>query len=266
MGEPRGTRTLAPSLCRRCSSPGGSVRRVESARIELASPGCRPGASPVELRSRRLRGNRTPSPGFGGPAGHHDSAACSKRPVGESNPSHTVDGGIATPVASRAHGVTDGDRTRLRRFTACPRRQTSTATTKRREPSPGVEPDLPAYGAGARPHEPRGHAAAPAEGIEPSSEPVNGRLPDHSASLEYVDGGPRKRTRGPPSFGVELSMNGAVREHGRSVSGAGIEPALLGPEASVLPLDDPEVRVGPEGVEPPPHRLRAGCAAATRRA
>jgi len=40
-----------------------------------------------------------------------------------------MDSGAATPVASRANGVTDGDRTRLRRVTACPRRQTSTVTT-----------------------------------------------------------------------------------------------------------------------------------------
>ena len=67
--------------------------------------------------------------------------------------------------------------------------------------------------------------------------------------------------------------------------GAGIEPALLESKASVLPLDDPErrtspagvltlridwprwpARVGSEGIEPSPRRLRAGCASATLRA
>ena len=87
---------------------------------------------------------------------------------------------------------------------------------------------------------------------------------------------------GPPSFGVELSKSGArvlrgrrirapERRAARAVSGAGIEPALLESEASVLPLDDPESMlheacVGSEGIEPSPHRVRAGCAAVTPRA
>src|ERR1700722_5317780 len=61
----------------------------------------RTGDSPFELQPRGTRRNRTFSPGFGGPAGHHDSCAPS-RPVGESNPSHSRDSGAATPVASRA--------------------------------------------------------------------------------------------------------------------------------------------------------------------
>ncbi len=39
--------------------------------------------SPFELRSRRLRGNRTLSPSFGGSAGHHDSATYERRQVCE---------------------------------------------------------------------------------------------------------------------------------------------------------------------------------------
>ena len=137
--------------------------------------------------------------------------------------------------ASRITGnrVTDGNRTRLRRVTACPRprrvpspyshsgspwsRTTfSRASTERyhstssrpvpagvrtphrplegraswplddraiRSPRPGSNRNLPL----TRRVLVRSSSAgplAPAEGIEPSREPVNGRLPDHSASLE----------------------------------------------------------------------------------
>ena len=105
-----------------------------------------------------------------------------ERPVRESNPSHSRDSGAATPVASRAFKreptrlrVTDGDRTRLRRVTACPRRQTSTVTMRtpvgRRGVAPrslGLQPSAitrPAHDPlRARSRAPR----APAEGIEPS--------------------------------------------------------------------------------------------------
>lgn len=44
--------------------------------------------------------------------------------------------------------------------------------------------------------------------------------------------------------------------------GAGFEPAFLGSEPSVLPLDDPGMsRVGLDEVESSPHRSRAECAA-----
>ncbi len=65
-----------------------------------------------ETRRSGPRGNRTPSPSVGSSAGHHDSetlvfsakgseTACAERLVRESNPSHSVDSGVATPVASR---------------------------------------------------------------------------------------------------------------------------------------------------------------------
>ena len=116
-------------------------------------------------------------------------------------------------------------------------------------------------------------------------------------------GGPHGGPGGPSSFGIEMSKIGARSSEradesvhapraARVASGAGIdrnwtestkwtessdghegakprsEPALLESEASVLPLDDPEslLRVGSEGVEPSPHRLRAGCAPFTPRA
>ena len=85
------------------------------------------GHSPFELRSRGRSGrNRTFSLSFGGSAGHHDSPTYkggkARRLVGESNPSHPMDSGAATPVASRGEvGVTYGDRTRLRGFTFHPR-------------------------------------------------------------------------------------------------------------------------------------------------
>ena len=68
------------------------------------------------------------------------------------------------------------------------------------EPKSGIEPDPPVYETGARPIELRGQSlavrvsedaparagdAAPAEGIEPSKGPVNSRVPDHQASLEF---------------------------------------------------------------------------------
>jgi len=96
-------------------------------------------------------------------------------------------------------------------------------------------------------------------------------------------------------IGIEFSKNGAplvarakswARGCAPVAPGAGIEPALLESKASVLPLDDPErrtspagvltlridwprwpsARVGSEGIEPSPRRLRAGCASATLRA
>ena len=108
---------------------------MEPARLELASPGCRPGTLPLsynpESACRRACGTA-------GGEGIEPSlrvlearpvtmtlrpmTATTKRPVGESNPSHPMDSGAATPVASRGHcGVTDGNRTHLRRVTACPR-------------------------------------------------------------------------------------------------------------------------------------------------
>ena len=49
-------------------------------------------------------------------------------------------------------------------------------------------------------------------------------------------------------------------------SGGRDRTALLVSETSVLPLNDPGVSVGSEGVEPSLHRVRAGCASTTLRA
>lgn len=198
----------------------------------------------MTLRPRRATKERRGAPEWAAPikSGHLGSnqnvllAAFARRLVGESNPSHPMDSGAATPVASRGEiargpktapsrtsGVTYGDRTRLRGFTfhPRPRRVTSpsmaqacagglpwsrttffrssggryystssqplsalggTCTRHRAlerraswllddegpEPSPGIEPDPPAYGAGARPSSRKG-TQAPAEGIEPPS-------------------------------------------------------------------------------------------------
>jgi hypothetical protein len=55
------------------------------------------------------------------------------RLVGESNPSHPMDSGAATPVASRGiRGVAYGNRTRLDGATTHPRHQTSNVTMQRR--------------------------------------------------------------------------------------------------------------------------------------
>jgi hypothetical protein len=178
------------------------------------------GYSPFELRSRGARRNRTFSPGFGGPAGHHDSATheglATKRPVAGSNRSHSIDGGAATPVASRGtrdvrmcsgwrtgiEPASAGSRSALvpdeyrhhvlhfvgRRGLAPrspglqPGAITRLAHDPCESPRPGLNRSLPLTRRVLVRSSCEG--AAPAEGIEPSKRPVNGRLPDHSASLE----------------------------------------------------------------------------------
>jgi hypothetical protein len=224
---------------------------VEPARLELASPGCRPGTLPLSYDPASREGIE-PSLRVleARPVTMTLRPMNAWRLVGESNPSHSMDSGAATPVASRGSRVTGGNRTHLHAFTARPR--------PRRVPSHrihfvgrrGLAPRSPALQAGAitrLAHDPRfaplggnrrrrraawagSHAAtprrsfegrassplddsgrrsprpgsnrslpltrrvlvlssyegtrAPAEGIEPSKGPLNGRLPDHSASLE----------------------------------------------------------------------------------
>jgi hypothetical protein len=114
--------------------------------------------------------------------------------------------------------------------------------------------------------------------------PVNSRLPDHSASLEWTGGrcqpAPRRLASScqravPPCRGQTNPCTRAASRPGGfggrdryPGEGRGLSPALPESEVSVLPLDDPESKtdcVGPEGIEPSPHRVRAGCAAATPR-
>ena len=91
------------------------------------------GYSPLELRSRGARRNRTFSPGFGGPAGHHDSATheglATKRPVAGIEPlSLHRRWSCGTPVASRGtrdvrmcSGWRTGIEPASAGFTVCPR-------------------------------------------------------------------------------------------------------------------------------------------------
>src|SRR5882757_9810103 len=80
---------------------GGGIgeTRTRVARVQT-------GHSPFELRSRGRPGrNRTFSPSFGGSLVtmtlRPRRARFARRLVGESNPSHPMDSGAATPVASR---------------------------------------------------------------------------------------------------------------------------------------------------------------------
>jgi hypothetical protein len=131
----------------------------------LASPGCRPGTLPLSY---------DPDDG---------------RLVGESNPSHSMDSGAATPVASRGSGCDGWESNPPPRVHGAPSSQTSTVTTihivGRRglaprspalqagaitrlahdprfapEPSSGIEPEPPAYETGARPIELRGRSGS----------------------------------------------------------------------------------------------------------
>ncbi len=159
----------------------------------------------------------------------------------------------------------------------------------------------------------RSACRAPAVGIEPTRSPLNRRAPDHSASLERSTGmrqqagawviparghAPRAGASGcwaarghvvaRAGIDVELSETRATarspmargslrprREVGARDPGAGIEPAFLESESSVLTVgrtrstrvgaDPLGGSVGPKGLEPLPHRLRAECAAVTPR-
>ena len=141
-----------------------------------------------------------------------ERAGTARRLVGESNPSHPMDSGAATPVASRGklqagpkaapskmkRGDVRGSNpspwihippssqtsnvtmtsirvagglpwSRTTFFRSSGGRYYSTSSQPLApEPLPGIEPDPPAYGAGARPSSHEG-TQAPAEGIEPSS-------------------------------------------------------------------------------------------------
>ncbi len=116
-----------------------------------------------------------------------------RRLVRESNPSHPIDSGVATQSRHEAsfnivyrvesRGVTDGDRTRLRRVTTCPRRQTSTVTMT--VGHPGIAPGSLALQASAitrLAHDPLTLVSAPTEGDEDEParaegiEPSRGRL------------------------------------------------------------------------------------------
>jgi hypothetical protein len=141
----------------------------------------------------------------------------------------------------------------------------------------------------------RADEVAPAEGIEPSSRPVNSRVPDHSASLEYalvasvraaaVSASPisfeaerrsgqlartrralapscqraRDLVRGPwfraqdsnLSFWVQRPVSCQLDDPG---AGDGVPRAHVAVAASF------DAAVGPEGIEPSPSRVRAGCA------
>jgi hypothetical protein len=117
-------------------------------------------------------------------------------------------------------------------------------------PRPGLNRSLPLTGR-ALVH--RAARARRSSGRNRTSEsPVNSRLPDHSASLENGRGAGASR---PPVVWRRVVKERCPRAEGkriraperravRAVSGAGIEPALPVSEASVLPLDDPESKLG----------------------
>lgn len=82
---------------------------VESARLELASPGCRPGILPLKYDPAGREGiepslrvlEARPVTMTLRPKNGDSLAAFAERLVRELNPSHSVDSGAATPVASR---------------------------------------------------------------------------------------------------------------------------------------------------------------------
>ena len=97
------------------------------------------GYSPLELRSRGARRNRTFSPGFGGPAGHHDSATheglATKRPVAGFEPLSlhrrwSCDASCITRHKRRKNvfRVADGESNPPPQGHGLPSSQTSTAT------------------------------------------------------------------------------------------------------------------------------------------
>jgi hypothetical protein len=151
-------------------------------------------------------------------------------------------------------------------------------------PRPGSNRNLPLTKRVLAPIELQGHVAllrarAPAEGIEPSRVRLTaGRL---TIRLRWNERRGTGASR-PPSFGVELSKNRALARGQTYPFTRGGEPTgrLRGQGSNLhcwvqrpasLPLDDPEIErpercVGSEGIEPSPHRVRAGCAAATPRA
>lgn len=195
--------------------------RVESARVELASPGCRPGALPLSYDPAGCEGIEPPLRGL------------EARPVAMT----------LQPVGAARRGVEPLSHRRRRRCDC------------------------------------RSHHGPMGESPRPESNrtfPLTGRALVHT-SLEGMPRLQRKEsnlrvnrltagcltirlrwntwTEGHgadpwPSVVRRRVVNErcSARAQGRSVSGAGIEPALPGPEASVLPLDDPEVRVGPEAL------------------
>ena len=111
----------------------------------------------VSVPLGRPRRNRTLSPSFGGSAGHHDSATHGiavrdERLVRELNPSHSIDSGAATPVASRGicfendeirrgvSGVPGRSRTCVDRFRRPVPFHSATRTRFESASSAGVEP------------------------------------------------------------------------------------------------------------------------------
>ncbi len=229
-----------------------------------------------------------------------------ERPVGELNPSHSRDSGAATPVASRAiffvgdgrgsnpppqvHGLPSSpDEYRHRDlwwvvveshhvllvFSQASRRAQHDFAVRRW----GRLAATLRGGRQSHMSNTKSRSAAPrlssSRRNRTSETPVNSRLPSHSASLE-CDGGPAASR--PPIVGVELSKSGAlvpraeksvhrtraVRSFGgrdrTCASGFRDRRPSVGPPRIVADC------VGSEGIEPSPHRLRAGCATATRRA
>ena len=140
-----------------------------------------------------------------------------RRLVRESNPSHSIDSGTATPVASRGNRC-------------------------RKQMCSGQEFFLPRTMWKSGPSCSSVRARAPAGGIEPPRRPLNRRRPDHSASLEKSRLAAQREAkcialRGRafvrPIF-IERGACHAVRAT-PSVPGTGFEPVSLDSETSVLP-------------------------------
>jgi hypothetical protein len=160
--EPRGTRTLAHRFAGDAPHPEDRFSAVESARIELASPGCRPGALPLSydpagcegiepslrvLEARPVTMTLQPIGVF--------AARRGVEPLSHRRRRHCDTGRITGRTAKLGGGRGSNPPPQVHGLPSSPDEYRHHAT----EPPPGVEPDLPAYGAGARPHEPRGRAA-----------------------------------------------------------------------------------------------------------
>ena len=131
------------------------------------------------------------------------------RLVGESKPSHSMDSGAATPVASRGRSstnrVADGNRTRLRTFTECPRRQTSTATRSSLRGSSWARTTF-SWVSARRYHStssrPMHHRSVPPAGVEP----VIARLKDEHPDRWTTAASPSPR----PGSNRSLPLTGRV--------------------------------------------------------
>lgn len=296
------------------------------------------GNSPFELRPRRARRNRTFSPGFGGPAGHHDSApqsaaacaAATRRGIeplsphrqwgcdasritgqwGDGRGSNPPPQGHGLPSSQTSTVTTSGSswcRTTFSRAST----ERYHWTSSRPAPLAGVEPVIARLkdehpdrwttgadralvrdrtgtsrlrGGCSRRSSCKGiarssaRARAPAEGIEPSGLRLtagcltirlrwNERRGTGASRPPVVwrrvvkEPCPRRGQTCPFTRAASRAGSFGGRDRTCIAGFRGQRPSVRRPR-----IERPEICVGSEGIEPSPHRVRAGCAAATPRA